>query len=291
MALAFSIALSLSALRCSVAQGAQVSDDTAIVQPVSVLAPAPAPSELSQEVSNNGSSTAPRLQNLFSIRDYYFNFGSGEFHDDVVFRIDHKLSKAWTLAAEFTLATAYFDNHHYNGTGDSFLQALYTAMHTKHFAIAAGGAAILPTASAGNLGAGKFMLAPVVTPTIYPLETERLAASLQLRNFVSVANVGKANFVSVGGDAPFSAAEGGEVNFLEIKPSIKYSVSERWELYAEPVSMVADWQAGGEMSYRSAIRVTGMITDRVGLWLQPEIPFGSNRTGPFNVKVSLFYKY
>lgn len=101
----------------------------------------------------------------------------------------------------------------------------------------------------------------------------------------------KSNYVSVEGDTLFNEPEKQTINFLELKPSLNYELSERWMLRSEPFTMAVNWVDYRDLSYKSAVRLSGMITDRLGLWVQPEIPFGSNRTGYFNLKVSLFYRY
>jgi len=226
-----------------------------------------------------------------SVRDYYYNYGSGEFHDDVIFRVDDKEFKNWSLIGELDLATCHLKNQHHYGLGDTFFQGLYTLKKTNFFAFAAGAATVLPTATSKNLGARKLQFAPAILGTIYPLGGERLSAALQLRDFISVASTGKSNFIAIEGGPLFSEPEGNQINFLEIKPSLKYKLSDRYELYALPLTLSVNWQNSNELSYQSAIRVSGMITDRLGAWIQPEVPFGSNSTGYFNLKVAVFYKY
>ncbi|MGH7907171.1 MAG: hypothetical protein ACREP6_11130, partial [Candidatus Binataceae bacterium] len=246
--------------------------------------------KLQNELFNNGTDPSDPV-NQFSIRNYYFSYKNGEFRDNVIFRVDETPREGLSLSAEVPLSTAYRKKQHYYGAGDSYVDAIYTPWKTDYFGIAVGGAMVMPTASSASLGSGKWQFAPIVIPLAYPLGKERLLTYLEFRNFVSVASIGRYNFVSVAGDAPFSETEGSRINYLELTPVVRYTISERWYLYAEPVFMTVNWENGNALSYRSALRVGHMITDRIGMWVQPEVPFGSNRTGYFNVKLAILYRY
>ncbi len=227
----------------------------------------------------------------FSIRNYYFDYKHGEFRDNVVLRADTTATDRLTLAAEATLSTVYRDGEHTYGTGDTSVEAVYTPWVTDYLALRLGGEMVIPTAWSGNLGSGKWQLAPILIPVWYPLGEERLQTYLELEDFISVANVGNFNFVSVAGDAPATDLSGPQINYLQVRPVIRYTISDRWYMYTEPVFMTVNWENGESLSYRSAFRIAHQITDRIGIWVQPEVPFGSNRTGDFNLKVSLSLKY
>jgi hypothetical protein len=250
----------------------------------------PLRTKLRDRLFGNGS-TGCGWSNQFSLRNYYFNYKNGEFRNNVLFRVDEAPRDNLSVAAELTIATAYKGRKHYSGTGDSYVEALYTPWRNNYLALTLGGATIIPTASSANLGAGKWQLAPILTPTFYPLGDSRLVTYVEFRNFVSIANVGRYNFISVAGDSPFSEAEGSFINYLEMRPVIRYTISDSWYLYAEPVFTTINWANHDALSYRSAIRLAHMLTDRVGIWVQPEAPFGSNRSGDFNIKTAIFYRY
>ena len=227
----------------------------------------------------------------FSIRNYYFDYKHGEFRDNVVLRFDTTATDGLTLAAEAPLSTVYRNHGHSYGTGDTSVEAVYTPWDTDYFALRLGGEMVIPTASSGNLGSGKWQLAPILIPVLYPLGEGRLQTYLELENFISIANVGHFSFVSVAGDAPANDLAGPQINYLELRPVIRYAISDRWYVYTEPVLMTVNWEKGEALSYRSAFRIARQIRDRIGIWLQPEVPFGSNRTGDFNLKVSVSLKY
>lgn len=245
---------------------------------------------LRRRLFNTGTDPSDPVNQL-SIRNYYFNYKHGEFRDNVILRIEEKAHAGLELAAELPFSTAYRRGRHYYGSGDSYVETLYTPWKNSRYGLTMGAGMVIPTGSSSMLGSGKWQLAPILTPLFYPLGDERLLAYLELRDFISVASVGQFNFVSAAGDAPFSESAGSQINYLEIRPVIRYTFADQWYLYSEPFFTVVDWEKGNRLSYRSALRLGHMFNPRVGAWIQPEIPFGSDRTGTFNLKVSLFFRY
>jgi hypothetical protein len=229
--------------------------------------------------------------NEFSIRNYYFNLRNGEYRDSVVFRLQASSAERVSIKAEFPISTAYRGSVHEYGTGDMYVEGTYAPWRTDYSGFAGGLGMSMPTASSSTLGSGQWQLAPIIFPVVYPLGDKQLSLSLRLRNFFSVARVGKFNFVSIAGDPDASELSGPNINYLEVTPAIQFALSENWSLYSEPVRVTVDWEKHNALGYRTAFRVAHLFTSQLGVWVQPEVPFGSNRTGDFNIKVSLFYRY
>jgi hypothetical protein len=245
---------------------------------------------LRDQFFNSGTDPSEAL-NTFSLRNYYFHYKNNEFRDNVIFRTDAKVNERWALRADITLSTAYRNGRHEYGTGDTYLEAVYTPWKNAWAGLTVGAGAILPTASNSALGSGKLQVAPILIPIFYPLGNERLLTYVEFRDFISIADATHFNSISVAGDAPATGLDRPQINYLEIQPVVRYSLSRDWYLYTEPVFMTVNWENAEALSYRTAVRVGHMLTDRLGVWAQPEFPYGSNRTGNFNFKVSLFYKY
>ena len=263
--------------------------------------PTPVPSSAASTTSHAHLTASPgpnhlndtsegRSANEVSIRNYYFNYNNGDYRNNIVLAGKYRFSKALTFTGNFTLSAADKNGERSYGSGDSYLDAIYTLRRNDYFALGLGLGTIMPTASSADLGSGKVQLAPIVKPVFYPLRNDRLIAALQLRNFISVATVEKSNFISIEGDTLFFEPDSNQIDFLEIKPSLRYQLSERWEFYTEPVLMTVNWENHQDLSYRTSFRIIRMLTDKIGLWVQPEFP--SAPIAPeFQPQVSMFFAF
>ncbi|MGH7935220.1 MAG: hypothetical protein ACREQN_18920 [Candidatus Binataceae bacterium] len=122
--------------------------------------------------------------NQISARNYYFPYKNRDYRNNVILRVDEKPREGLSLAAEVILSAVYRRGRRCFGTGDSYVEALFTPWKTNYLRITVCGAMVLPTASLATLGSGKWQLAPIVIPLMYPLTARvgSISRARRLRN-------------------------------------------------------------------------------------------------------------
>ena len=211
------------------------------------------------------------------IRNEYRDLKNGGWANAVVVRHDRFFfrnlaikggAKGMVFRVDVPLNRVHRGTETKTGLGDIFTQVLFIPRITRKFAFSVGSGFTLPTATSDSLGQGKLIVAPVAVPLWYLAKRKRLIA-MRVQQFISVA--GKSN-------RP-------DVNFTVFDPLIGLALGRRGWLSAN-TEFKWDWKSK-RGSGTTGVQAGHMISDRLGLWIKPEIPWGPGRTGSFNIKVGV----
>lgn len=240
--------------------------------------PSPTPVPDANEIDDGLSEVDPTKPILFSLRNEYKDLKNGSWADAVVFRYDRfalrnlKIKgggKGMVLRIDVPLNTVHRGTETKAGLGDVYTQVLFVPYATRRFAFTAGTGISLPTATDDMLGSGKVVVAPIAVPIWYLAKRKRLIL-LRIQNFTSVA--GKSSRA--------------DINYLNIEPTFAWGLDRRtWILFNNEFKW--DWRSKRESGI-AGLQVGRMIGGKMGVWLKPEIPWGSGRSGGFNIKFGLF---
>jgi hypothetical protein len=150
------------------------------------------------------------------------------------------------------------------GLGDAYGQFFLLPYASRRFVWVAGSGLVIPTATDRLLGGGKWIVAPITLPVW------RLSRGLF---FVKVQN-----FISVAGDEARP-----DVNFLLIAPTLITAVGRGWWILVDTETK-SNWKADGETGVKSGFQVGRRLKGSLGLWVKPEVWWGPNRDGDWNLK-------
>jgi hypothetical protein len=155
------------------------------------------------------------------------------------------------------------------GLGDTYAHLLLTPYLTSRFAWVVGSGIIAPTATDEQLGGGKWLVAPATGPLWF------------LRGGLAFVKVQSLH--SVAGDA-----QRPDVRALLITPLFMHTLSRRTWLLVDSESKT-NLRPGGRTDLRSGVQVGWALKSAVGLWVKPEIWWGPNRNGRWNLKTGIVW--
>jgi hypothetical protein len=156
-----------------------------------------------------------------------------------------------------------------SGLGDAYAQFFVMPYATGRFVWALGSGFILPTATDELLGTGKWVVAPVTAPVW------RFPRGLFL---VKVQNL-----TSVAGDTARP-----DINHLLITPTFIHAVGTGWWTLVDTETKTK-WTEDGRTGVKSGWQVGRIISPGVGFWVKPEVWWGANRDGRWNLKFGLVW--
>jgi hypothetical protein len=155
------------------------------------------------------------------------------------------------------------------GLGDAYGQFLVMPYVKGGFGWVVGSGFVLPTATDTLLGGSKWVLAPVAVPVW------RFPRGLF---FVKVQN-----FASIAGDPGRP-----DLNFLLVTPTLLHVVRRVWWVLADSETRTT-WAANGRTGVKSGLQLGRRIAPGVGFWIKPEVWWGPNRDGQWNLKFGLIW--
>ena len=215
---------------------------------------------------------------VFSIRNEYRDLKNGGWANTVIFRTD-RLSfrnltnrggaKGLLLRLDIPFNTVHAGTETKSGLGDLYGQILYIPRAGPRFATAVGTGVIIPTATNDRLGRGKLILAPTVVPVWY-FENRKRLTLIRIQNYFSVA--GKRH-------RP-------DVNYLLVDPFVILPLNRKWWIGLNN-EFKWDWKTSQGSSI-SGFQIGRIVRGKFGFWAKPEVPWGSGRTGGFNLKFTVF---
>jgi hypothetical protein len=240
---------------------------------------ASAPSGLAQAGSSSSSTDErerdadPTRPVFFSIRPEFYARNDVSTQFSLIFRYDTALfaksRAAAILRAELPVSGARAGGEVNGGIGDAYVQVLVPWSATRTFVLASGSGVALPTASDDLLGARRWTIAPVVAPVW------RLRRGLTVVKFQ--------NFVTAGGDEWRHGA-----NYLLITPTFLHLIGRRWWLLVDAETKT-DWRSGGRTGIKSGTQIGLVARPGLGLSIKPEVWWGPNRDGQWNLKLGLVW--
>jgi hypothetical protein len=215
---------------------------------------------------------------VFSIRNEYRDLKNGAWANTVIFRTD-RLSfrnlrnrggaKGLLLRLDIPFNTVHAGTETKSGLGDLYGQILYIPRAGKRFATAVGTGVIIPTATNDLLGRGKLILAPTVVPVWY-FENRKRLTLIRIQNYFSVT--GKSS-------RP-------DVNYLLVDPFVIVPLNRKWWIGMNN-EFKWDWKTS-QGSGIAGFQMGRIVRGKFGFWAKPEMPWGSGRTGGFNLKFTVF---
>lgn len=230
--------------------------------------------------STRAADSDPTRAILASVRPEFTKAPDGSWRFQMIGRYDRASwrNRRWLggkrgvlLRAELPLSSA--NGPSFAGTaglGDAYAQALLIPHLSGRFAVVAGSGISVPTATAKPLGAGKLILAPVAAPVWILRGAGMMYLKVQ-------------QFVSVAGDSTRPDAK-----FLLVTPTIIHSIgSASWVLVDTETK--TDWLLDGKTGVKSGVQFGHFVKRGYGLWVKPEVWWGPNRGGRWNLKTAIVW--
>jgi hypothetical protein len=241
---------------------------------VSLAAPA-----LAQDAAAKTDSD-PTRPVLFSLRPEFYRVDDGLWRGQVIARYDQAMARnrRWAggkrgMLLRFELPVAAADTPSTSssgGLGDAYAQLLLVPKLSGRFALVAGTGLVMPSATSDILGGGKWTLAPAVLPVWF------------LRG-VGLAYVKVQDFISIAGDD-----DRADTHFMLITPTFIRSFGRSsWILLDSETK--TDWRRDARTGVKSGVQWGRIVGRGVGLWVKPEVWWGANRDGQWNLKTGIVW--
>jgi hypothetical protein len=217
---------------------------------------------------------------LFSVRPEFAKPADGVWRMQLIGRFDMATlrKRRWfsgkrgmLLRFEVPLSSADTPNISTQaGLGDAYGQMLTVPWASGRFAFVAGSGLSFPTATDTALGTGKLTVAPAIAP-------------VWIMRGAGMTYVKVQNFTSVAGDDARP-----DLNFLLITPTFIHTVGRRsWVLLDTETR--TDWLQDRRTGVKSGIQFGSILPDGIGLWVKPEVWWGPNRDGQWNLKTGIVW--
>jgi hypothetical protein len=156
-----------------------------------------------------------------------------------------------------------------SGLGDAYGQFLLVPHASRKFLWIAGSGFLLPTATDPLLGAGKWVAAPLVVP-LWRLPRGLFLVKVQ-------------NFTSFAGDS-----DRRDINHLLITPIYIRTVGRNFWILLDTETKT-NWEDDGRTGVKSGLQFGRRAGRAYGFWIKPEVWWGPNRDGDWNLKIGLLW--
>jgi hypothetical protein len=251
-------------MACCIAQGAAATVLALVVGLVPADARQATP-PASGEVQTDSDPTRPVF---VSVRPEFYNFDR-QHRQLLIGRYDTAFRRAVILRVEVPAVRTDSGQQDTMGLGDAYAQFLLVPYASGRFAFVAGSGVVVPTATDARLGGGKWVLAPVTAPL---WRFPRGLAYLKIQNFTSVAG---------DDDRP-------TINYLLVTPTFIRAVGQAWWVLADTETKT-NWREDGQTGVKTGLQIGRRVATGVGVWVKPEVWWGSHRDGTWNLKVGLVW--
>ncbi len=228
-------------------------------------------------VENDSNPTRPVL---FSIRPELYAPAPSVSQGAVIFRYDQAtfVQRRWLpgrrgVILRFELPVRYTQagsSPRQTGLGDAYAQLLVAPYFSRRFAFVVGSGLQAPTASDELLGTGKWTLAPAAAPVWFFPGRGLLFVKLQ-------------NLSSIGGDSARP-----DLNFLLITPTVIFRWQTRWWVLADSETKT-DWLLDNRTGVKSGLQLGRILAPQFAAWIKPELWWGPNQSGRWNLKFGLVW--
>jgi hypothetical protein len=225
--------------------------------------------------------TNPTRPVLFSLRPEFYHPSAEVTQAALIVRYDQASlrQRRWLpgrrgviLRFELPLAvTSVDDATTQAGLGDAYVQLLVAPYFTRTFAVVVGTGLLAPTASGDLLGTGKWVLAPAAGPVWFFPGRGMVFVKVQ-------------HLVSVAGNAQRS-----DLNALLVTPTIIHTVGERWWVLADSETKTNRLSGRTRTGVKSGLQLGRSLATGFGVWVKPELFWGPNRDGGWNLKFGMVW--
>jgi len=226
-----------------------------------------------EERDTRGSDSDPTRPVFLSIRPEYSAIGEAVSEFQLIFRYDAALLRARRFSAilrlELPVTGAHAGAQSAGGIGDVYGQILVPWFLTRRFAFAMGAGVVVPTADSPLLGGGKWTVAPVVAP-VWRFPHGMFFVKLQ-------------QFTSTAGDASRP-----DLSSFLVTPTFIHTIARAWWVIADSETRT-DWRLDGRTGIKTGFQVGRAMVPGVAVWIKPELWWGPNRDGHWNLKFGLVW--
>ena len=221
------------------------------------------------------SDSDPTAPIFFSVRPEYSSVAPGVSRLVLIARYDAAVlaERRWlpgrrALLLRFEVPIAGSDDAgpaSASGGGDAYAQALSVLWRSGRVAVVGGTGFSAPTATDALLGSGKWVVAPSVAPIWF------IAGG-------GMAYVKVQDFASVAGDRARP-----DFHYLLITPTVIRPVGRSFWVLLDSETKT-DWLLDGRTGVKSGAQFGAIVARGVGMWVKPEVWWGPNRSGRWNLK-------
>ena len=157
-----------------------------------------------------------------------------------------------------------------HGLGDICGQALLIPYGSEHFLFAVGPGLTAPSATENSPDGGTCQVPPLAIPGWWFKKPKTLF------------------FVKVQDSISFAGqSDRADMHAMTVQSFIVTKLSDRWWVGADTEAKV-NGERDNERSCKSGVILLSMWSKSFGTWVEPEIPWGANREGDWNLKASFF---
>ncbi len=213
---------------------------------------------------------------IFNVREEFYNLKGDAWRNFFILRTDIvKFGglRNFLLRFDVPVTSANLGKGTHTGLGDIYSQALLVPYATENFFVAAGSGITVPSATDGSLGAGKWQVDPLAIPGWW-IGERRALFFIKAQDFISFAG----------------QSDRDNIHYLTVNPFLIAKLSWKWWVGAD-TEVKVNWHMDDRKSFKSGLVILKMWTDTFGTWVKPEIPWGPNREGDYNIKASCFWNY
>jgi hypothetical protein len=236
------------------------------------------PAETAGNILRNDNN--PTRPILFSIRPEFYNPSDNVKQAALIFRYDQAMLRARrflpgkrgvVLRFEMPITATDVENTASSvGLGDGYGQLLLLPHVTPTGAYVIGLGVVMPTATDTLLGRGKWILAPATGPLWFFGGRGLFFVKLQ-------------DFISIAGDSSRP-----ELNYFLLTPTFVHLFKQRWWMLADFESKT-DWLNHARTGMKSGFQLGRNMSRGFGVWMKPEVWWGPNEDGQWNLKFGIVW--
>jgi hypothetical protein len=240
-----------------------------------MVSPGAIATEAKNEEDNIGD-VDPTKPIIFNVRDEFYKLNGDDWRNVLILRTDIiKLGGLRNLLLRFDVPFVSSDlgqgtDH---GLGDIYGQALLIPYGSEKFFFMVGSGLTAPSATENSLGTGKWQVAPLAIP-VWKFKDPKALIFIKTQDYISFAG----------------QSDRADVHYMTVQPFAAVKLSDKWWAGADSEVKV-NWERDNQKSYKSGVILLRMWTKSFGTWVKPEIPWGPNREGDWNLKASFFWNY
>ncbi len=211
---------------------------------------------------------------FFNVREEYYKLPGDAWRNALIFRTDViKVADNLILRFDVPLMGTNVGKGTDYGLGDIYGQALYFPYRSDRGFFGIGSGLTAPSSTENTLGTGKWQVSPLVAPGWW-FKDPRALFFVKVQDYISFAG----------------QSDRADIHNMTVTPTYLVRLSSKWWIGADTEGKV-NWEDSDRWSFKSGVFIMRLWTRTYGTWIKPEIPWGPNREGDFNIKASFFVNY